>query len=477
MTPPLVIGSPARRGYGVAVALVLLVAALPRLWAAVSDHSLFWCDEIHQSLEPAHRAVFRYGFTAWEFRVGARSWLFPGLFVGAWKLAAALGVRDAATLVAIAKLLMVAFALAGVALALRFGRELGGTGGALVAGALVAAFPLVVLLDHRALSEVPSATLLLGAAFLVHARRDRTSAATAGLLLGVAILCRYQNGVVAAGLGLLLLAERRWREALAFAVAGAALFFLGGALDWLTWGHWFQSAREYLGFHAHGRSAAWGVSPGSYYLVYLWRSTGPVLIAIAAALVLAATRTPGLVAIVVAYVALYSAVGHKELRYVLPIVPLALTLAGGALGRQIDERRGGLLAAALLAVALAAPLGWRAATNDFAAYDLYVRGSPWLARRGANRLLLAAGTRADLCGLALRGLDPWYTGGYTYLHRDVPFLRDVRAIDLAAANYVVAPATLRLPPEYTAAMSDTDWTLFRRPGGCAPPKSGYTRNF
>jgi GPI mannosyltransferase 3 len=68
--------SNSRRAYVLLAALVLVAAALPRLWAALADHSLFWCDEIHQSLEPAHRALFGYGFVPWEYRVGARSWLF-----------------------------------------------------------------------------------------------------------------------------------------------------------------------------------------------------------------------------------------------------------------------------------------------------------------------------------------------------------------------------------------------------------------
>src|SRR6185312_5525190 len=68
------------------LAAILLAAAVPRVVLAVDDQGIFWPDEIFQSLEQAHRVVFGYGFIPWEFQQGARSWLFPGVFVLLWKL-------------------------------------------------------------------------------------------------------------------------------------------------------------------------------------------------------------------------------------------------------------------------------------------------------------------------------------------------------------------------------------------------------
>ena len=64
-------------------AAILTIAALPRIWAAVFDQGVFWPDEIFQSTEPAHTFAFGYGYVAWEFQDGARSWLFPGA-IGLW---------------------------------------------------------------------------------------------------------------------------------------------------------------------------------------------------------------------------------------------------------------------------------------------------------------------------------------------------------------------------------------------------------
>ncbi|MBV9755466.1 MAG: hypothetical protein JO047_00270, partial [Alphaproteobacteria bacterium] len=58
--------------------LVLLAFAL-RLWPALATPSLNWADEIFQVVEPAHRLVYGTGLVAWEFQLGARSWLLPGM--------------------------------------------------------------------------------------------------------------------------------------------------------------------------------------------------------------------------------------------------------------------------------------------------------------------------------------------------------------------------------------------------------------
>jgi hypothetical protein len=81
------------------IGAILVLAALPRIWAAVWDQGIFWPDEIFQSLEPAHRFAFGYGFVSWEYHDGARSWLFPGALGLLWKLLANIA-RDRQVIIA-----------------------------------------------------------------------------------------------------------------------------------------------------------------------------------------------------------------------------------------------------------------------------------------------------------------------------------------------------------------------------------------
>lgn len=53
-----------------------------RLINALTINTFFQADEYWQSLEPAHRAVFGYGYLTWEWQIGLRSYFHPLLYMG-----------------------------------------------------------------------------------------------------------------------------------------------------------------------------------------------------------------------------------------------------------------------------------------------------------------------------------------------------------------------------------------------------------
>ncbi len=107
------------------------------------------------------------------------------------------------------------------------------------------------------------------------------------------------------------------------------------------------------------------------------------------------------------------------------------------------------------------------------------RQSVWHHGEGVNLSLRKAGEEPDLCGVLLAGPSVVWTGGYTYLHRDVPFLAtDVAASELVPfANYVIMPSMFPAPPGYTPLDSIREWTLLRRQGGCRPAPPNFARLF
>lgn len=63
--------------------MVLLI----RLINAFSIRTYFQPDEFYQALEPAHKLVFGYGYTTWEWTAGLRSLLHPLLYAAGYYLA------------------------------------------------------------------------------------------------------------------------------------------------------------------------------------------------------------------------------------------------------------------------------------------------------------------------------------------------------------------------------------------------------
>lgn len=463
--------------------LILAIAAAPRLWAAIGDQGIFWPDEIFQSLEPAHQLVFGYGFTAWELQEGARSWLFPGLLAALWKLLTLLGVHDAPTLVITAKVAMAIGSVAAVYGAMRVAADRGGERAAVLCGCLAIAFPPGIVYGSRCLSETVTAPLVIFAVLLCLGERRRRARFAAGVLAGLAGVIRSQNGLIALGLALMLIAQSRRRDLEAYGSGLVLTVVAGGVLDRMTWGGFFHSFWTYWAFNLEqGGGARFGVEPAGYYAHVLATAVGWPALPLGAGLLLSLRRAPALGLIVLAFVIAHAAVPHKELRFLLPIMPLASSLSALGLSTLLD--RSGSLASQLTwggGLALAIAMASRSVNATFTDFGqnrppLGGRISVWQQADDVNRLLWRAGERSDLCGLALIGWGPIWSGGFTYLHRDVAFLwasspeqLAVHAVD--AANYVVAQDHELLPSGYSAIVASGRAVLGRRNGPCtAPPE-------
>src|SRR5262249_51084709 len=114
----------------------------------------------------------------------------------------------------------------------------------------------------------------------------------------------------------------------------------------------------------------------------------------------------------------HSVIGHKEFRFIYPIIPLAVTLAG--------------LGTAEVVSALRARAGWlrSPAAACVAGVTVCVLGAarprrifPLWSRYSGNLIVFQALNRdPGACGIALVGsqVDPVIGGDYAYLHRNLP---------------------------------------------------------
>ncbi len=485
--------------------VLVVVAAAPRLWIAWFDQGIVWPDEIYQSVESAHRVAFGYGFTPWEFDEGARSYLFPGLIAGVWKVCDLVGLDTGLALMRIAKLLVVAGALAGIVLAVRMARELAGNAAALITVGLTIAYPLCLLYGTRTFSEAVAAPLILAAvAATIPAWQRPHLVLLAGAAGGAATTLRPQNAIVVVIVLVGLLLLRQSATAARYAAGAAAAFGLGGLLDWTTWGTPFASTWRILEYNLvdEGR-ADYGSQSTDFYVRTLATGTGPVLILVVIGMVAAARKAPIPTAAVVGYLVVHSVVPHKELRFLYPVIPLALVLAGVGLALLIERFVGGgrlavhaertaRAAGAVAATGIALSLAWLPAmTFDRIGEEnrgiTQTQSSVWSHSEGFNALLSEAGRRDNACGVAVlsRIPDQWiiFLGGYSYLHRDVP-LFNVYADEmtagnrnLAGANVLIAAAGESVPPEFQPAAHADGVDLYVRPGSCLAVPDDYSTHF
>lgn len=464
---------------------MLALALALRTWLAGYDHSVFWPDEIHQSLEQAHRAAFGYGLISWEFRDGARSWLFPGVIAGLWKVAAGSGVESSLTLVLLARLVMVLASVVAIAFAARLAAQRGGAVAGLATATILATFPPSVVFSYRAMSETASAPLVVLGAWLLYRRTGR-AAWLAGLAIAIGCLLRYQNVLFAAVFAIGLLLQRRRRDALAFCSTGVVVALLGGLLDWATWGRPFHSVLAYVEFNLLiGGASDFGVEPFGFYFATLWSSVGPLLVPIAACFLIGMVVDPILAAAVAVYVLAHCVLPHKELRFLVPSFALFAAVAGIGLERVLSRapRLIGAVVGPIAALATSAAFAYMLVHLSYEQMGQYAGTSRaslpvWKTEEEPTLLLAEAGKRDDLCGVAVLRARAGFTGAYTYLHRDVPLLYESELCDPASANYVIrsteadAPA---LTSNYSLESQRGTWALYRRDGGCSGARTDDDR--
>jgi len=450
-----------RRWYALAVmAGALLIGGVLRLWLALTDDGIYWPDEIYQSIEPAHRLVFGYGLVPWEFIDGARNWALPWLIAVLFKLCALFGVDSPTGYIPFIKAFFALVATAtGVgcfylARTYRASPLSAATGAALF---LLSAVP--IYFGPRAMSEVASALpAVLGLAWVLRPSPRRRDLVIGGSLLGLSVLLRLQCGWLFCVGALAILAGRRdWRSLRDVSAVLAVWALLFGWVDHLTWsqapnarfGGWFHSAITYLRFHLEGGAKKWGTAKPNYYALHLWQSMPLPVLALLPLSILAGRRAFGLLFLAAAYFALHSAMGHKELRFIYPVLPLFCALSGIGLDALGPFRFGRFAAPTALLFALISCARFHQLTfGELGSYPERASSSAYDDYGDVNRLLFAASAKSDLCGLRIDAAHLAWTGGLSHLHKNVPLYHlGNPPPQTRHFNYVIADAS-NVPPQF-----------------------------
>lgn len=308
-------------------------------------------DQHFQTLEFAHVKInpVHEERMAWEYRARIRPWTQPYLYVAALRGLQTLGVdrpfvQDAAIRLVSGAVGITALVLFCMALAPWLPSPAQRRWLAIVFG-LFWLFPYHFT---RTSSEAAATVLLLlGLSALLLLRNqpqeqapERTEPAAANALepspaglvlcaicMGLMFNARYQTGfiVLAVALWLMLVQKTAYRQlalfgavVLATVAAGLGIDAVGyGEFEWVPWNYLKVNVFE-------GRAATFGTSPWYHYLLFmLILPIGPVLLL--AALVFWLRYPKNLFTwIMLSFILVHVALGHKEIRFLSPIAPLAL---------------------------------------------------------------------------------------------------------------------------------------------------------
>lgn len=455
------------------LALILLAALVLRVATAILLPSVAHPDETFQYLEQANRLAGGRGLVPWEFVYGARSWIIPGLL---WPLAALSHAisRAPELYTGLVAAVMICASLTSVASAYVLGRAHGRVSAAL-AGLITAIWPENVFFAPHVLADTLSAASLIGALALC-VRPGRRRAVVAGLLFGITVALRIQLAPAVVVAATWALTSRFWRDKFVFGLALAVPFLASGVVDWITWGAPFYSTVVNFAANAGGVADSFGVAPWYYYPgveISMWGLAAPLVLGTA---LLGARRAPLLGAVVAIVMLTFTAVPHKEYRFIYPALPILCCLCGiGAAHLLADLRRfarGRNSERIGLAAAVAV---WAAAAGSVALSKPMI--DLWTHDRAILQAFAAVNADPASCGLAIAPPVFWSSTGQSRLRSDVT-LYIAGALwdpgDSAAYNYFVQPSApdgteVHLPGfRFVRCYGDEDACLYRRGGGCNP---------
>ncbi|MGH6968276.1 MAG: hypothetical protein ACREEN_04135, partial [Stellaceae bacterium] len=465
----------------IAGVVVYCVAFALRLLPVFVFPAINYPDEIFQAIEPAHRLVYGTGVVPWEFVYGTRSWMLSGFIAGVMQAVRVFGDGPAVYMPAIG---MVFAALgAGSALcAFLWGRRLYGLWGGIIAGALTACWIDAVYFGPRTLSETVAAHLLVIGLYLAmpgDAVRGRGRLAIAGFVLGVAVLLRIQ---IAPAVAFAMLwpwhdatpLRPRLRPLIAGGMVALVLF---GAVDAATWGWPGESLWRNVTLNLwYGVSEQFGVEPWYYYLDAVVAHWGAATVAMLVLARLGALRLPQLAVLALIVLAVHSAIGHKEFRFIYPALLLTVIAAGLGLAQVADWIADGfalrgMSASAALRTAAVPVLLLAVLTPAALAYGPQYR-EMWTREADIVRADRVVAALPNVCGIELYGVYWFLSGGYSLLQHDVPlyWLRDAAgfAAHRDAFNTVLATRALPENSGFTTVRCIHDVCVAQRSGPCSP---------
>ena len=311
-----------------ALAPILGVALVFRL-AMASQTIVHQPDEIWQYLEPAWGRLTGHWIVAWEFHEGIRGWLVPMLLTPSLALGHAIA-PDTMLHLWLTRGLLGLLSLGVVASFFAMGERISRQH-AIVAGWVGAIWVEIFYFAARPSGEGIALSLAVPALYLAMRLRERPSirlAGILGLLLGLTFIVRFQYAPALALIGLLAVSGDPRRTLLPLAGGSLAAIALGALADmgagappllWL-WRNFAINLGE-------NRSASFGTQPPWWFLTQIGTTWHVAMLILLPSLVAGARRFPFVALIALVVIASHSLIPHKEYRFVILAIALAVFLA------------------------------------------------------------------------------------------------------------------------------------------------------
>lgn len=316
--------------------MLTVIALIPRLVAAFFSQGYFAHDDHFLVIEAAGSWADGFDYNNWlpwnqgpDPRPTGHSFFYVGLHYLLFAGLKTIGIADPKAMMVVVRLLHALWSLVVVRIGYRIALRLSNEDIAWRTGLFLSLFYFMPFLSVRNLVEVACIPfLMLGCWQLVRETEGPASRAAlfAGIWIGLAVNVRFQTLFFAAGPGLAFLLQRKWTNAVIYAIGVAIpLVVLQSGIDLFLWGRPFAEITEYVLYNMANTTTYFDQPWYNYLLLLLgifipffsmavffgfFRRTSPLLLWLP----------------VLLFLAIHSYFPNKQERFLLPIVPLFFLL-------------------------------------------------------------------------------------------------------------------------------------------------------
>ncbi|XP_015198606.1 GPI mannosyltransferase 3 [Lepisosteus oculatus] len=322
--------------FGVGINVTLFIVAY-RLVNCLLVQSSFVPDEYWQSLEVAHQLVFKYGYLSWEWTEGIRSYLYPLFFASIYKILHFLNYDTVQLLVWLPRLAHAFLAaLADIKLySLIRGLEHSGVARWVFVSQLCSWFTWYCCTRTLTNTVETVLTTLALHYYPLHGSKVQDSSKYLGLV-ALAVIIRPTALIVWLPLlGYHFLREDDKLNLVTHRVLPVGVLTLGisTVIDCIFYGKWTLVQLNFLKFNVfHNVAEFYGSHPWHWYLTQGFPVVlGPHLPFFLHGCTLAPQRYRILLVTVIWTILVYSLLGHKEFRFIYPVLPLCMVFCGFSL--------------------------------------------------------------------------------------------------------------------------------------------------
>ena len=307
--------------------MILVLAFCLRLVAVVFSKGYGFSDDHFEVVEPAQSWVNGERLWLEDDEPPMHSILYAGAHFVVFYGAEQLGIIDPQGKMMLIRLLHALWSLLVVWLGYKITHQLSGREAASYVGLMLAALWFMPFMSVRSLNEMTCIPLIMGALYLVVARSKGSVFFLTGILFGVALCIRFQCSHFLAGVGLVLLYQKKWSQ-IAYLSIGtlASAFVIQGVIDLWLFDYPFQSFVHYISYNSTGYKNYPQGPVYQYLFVVLGMLVPPLSLFLLFAFFRSWKRSPYLFWGAIVFLIVHSIYPGKQERFILPVLPLIIIL-------------------------------------------------------------------------------------------------------------------------------------------------------